>query len=294
MSIIKRKKQDKFFIMNNKAVQEDLTSLSSIGLLSYIISLPSDFKLYKTYLQKKFTRRTVDGAFKELVEKKYIAGFSAYVDRKKQYYYIASDEPLNQEEYNNFISETINEIEEDLKLTPKNLQPIADNQFNIFEKTRENPVISSDVQSVQHSNSTNAHFVQHKEYSTLSAVPNEQVQINTNKVPNNKINNNKENNTVNILKGYKYNDENFRETSRLILDSLYVKYNEGIFTKEEWTSIGNKLIFEMIRNKLVCSDLYAYIESSIKTICSRRKKKLGIEPKITAKTPVNFYNWLEG
>ena len=269
--------------MNNKAVQEDLTSLSSIGLLSYIISLPSDFRLYKTYLQKKFTRRTVDGAFKELVEKKYIAGFSAYVDRKKQYYYIASDEPLTQEEYNNFVLESIEEIKEDTNSDPKNLQPIVDNVFNLD--------FISNVRSVQHTKTSNVRSVQYKEYSTSSTVQNEQVQINTNKEHTNKINSKKEND-VNItkLKGYKYNDIDFQETSRLILDSLFAKYNDGIFSKEEWNAVGTQLIFEMKKNKLVCSDLYAYIESSIRTICKRRKKKLGLdveEPKLSV------YNWLE-
>lgn len=84
MSIIKRKKQDKFFIMSNHATQKELTSLSSIGLLAYIKSLPENFVLYKTFLQKKFTRRTVDNAWLELVQKNYIAGFSCYVDRKKR------------------------------------------------------------------------------------------------------------------------------------------------------------------------------------------------------------------
>lgn len=169
MSIIKRKKQDKFFMMSNKAAQSDLNSLSSIGLLAYIISLPEDFKLYKTYLQKKFTRRTVDGAFKELTQKGYIAGFSAYINRKKQYFYIASDEPLNVKEYNIFVHETYYEQLAKTGCTPKNLQPINDNIFEIL-------VNFSDVQNVQYSDVQN---VQHKEYSTTSTAQNEQVQINS-------------------------------------------------------------------------------------------------------------------
>lgn len=173
MSIIKRKKQNQFFIMSNDAAQNDLENLASIGLLAYIISLPADFKLHKTYLQNKFTRRTVDGAFKELVTKKYIAGFSAYVNRKKQYFYIASDEKLTEKDFNIFVHESFWEIVQTTGHTPKNLQTIADNQFEIL-------IDFSAVQNVQHSN-TNAQNVQYKEYSTTSTEQNAQIQINNNK-----------------------------------------------------------------------------------------------------------------
>ena len=165
MSIIKRKKQEKFFMMSNDATQNDLENLSSIGLLAYIISLPADFKLYKTYLQNKFTRRTVDGAFKELTIKKYIAGFSAYVNRKKQYFYIASDEKLTDKDFNIFVHECFYETLETTGHVPKNLQIINDNQFKIL-------IDFSNVQNVQY-----------KKYSTSSTEPNAQIQINnTNKI----------------------------------------------------------------------------------------------------------------
>ena len=171
MSIIKRKKQDKFFIMSNDAAQNDLENLSSIGLLAYIISLPADFKLHKTYLQNKFTRRTVDGAFKELTIKKYIAGYSAYINRKKQYFYIASDEKLTDKDFNIFVHETFYETLEETGHVPKNLQVINDNQFEIL-------IDFSNVQNVQYSDVQN---VQYKEYSTTSTEPNAQIQINNNK-----------------------------------------------------------------------------------------------------------------
>lgn len=173
MSIIKRKKQNQFFIMSNDAAQNDLENLASIGLLAYIISLPADFKLHKTYLQNKFTRRTVDGAFKELTQKKYIAGFSAYVNRKKQYFYIASDEKLTDKDFNIFVHESFWETVQTTGHTPKNLQTIADNQFEIL-------IDFSNVQNVQHSNS-NVQNVQYIECSTSSTVPNAQVQINNKK-----------------------------------------------------------------------------------------------------------------
>lgn len=178
MSIIKRKKQDQFFIMSNAAAQNDLENLAAIGLLAYIISLPADFKLYKTYLQNKFTRRTVDGAFKELTIKKYIAGYSAYINRKKQYFYIASDEKLTEKDFNIFVHETFYETIKTTGHTPKNLQVINDNQFKIL-------IDFSNVQNVQYI-----------KYSTASTEPNAQIQINTNKEI-------QQRNTTNIKDNYK-------------------------------------------------------------------------------------------
>lgn len=171
MSIIKRKKQNQFFIMSNDAAQNDLENLASIGLLAYIISLPVDFKLHKTYLQNKFTRRTVDGAFKELTIKKYIAGYSAYINRKKQYFYIASDEKLTEKDFNIFVHETFYETLQTTGHTPKNLQVINDNQFEIL-------IDFSNVQNVHNSNVQN---VQYNMYSTTSTEPNAQIQINNKK-----------------------------------------------------------------------------------------------------------------
>lgn len=205
MSIIKRKKQSQFFMMSNHATQKDLTSLSSIGLLAYIISLPHDFRLYKTQLQNKFTRRTVDNAFKELVEKKYIAGFSCYVNRKKAYYYLASDEKLTDTDYDTFITETYTDIINDCESIPKNLQPITDCQFTI----------SSDVQNVLY-----------KMYSTESTVLEVPIQMKHDKdIP--QINNNKETEYVNII------------------HSIFDELNEGLFTKDEVFYFTDKILLDL-------------------------------------------------
>lgn len=69
-------------------------------------------EIYKTYLYEKFTRRTVEAAWNELIEKDYLTGFSCYIDRKKQYYYLVNDEPLTNEDFDEFIEETIEEIKD--------------------------------------------------------------------------------------------------------------------------------------------------------------------------------------
>lgn len=264
MSIIKRKKQDKFFIMSNHATQENLTSLNSIGLLAYIKSLPEDWVLYKTFLQKKFTRRTVDSAWLELVEKQYIAGFSCYIDRKKQYFYIAHDEPLTQSDFNEFVEDTLEEIKQN-GYEAKNLQSIKDCKFSI-------------VQFVQYSknadNSTNVRYVQHKEYSTTSTVPNEQIQINTyKKIP--QINTNKDISSVNTTTQY-----------ISIINSLFIKLGDGLFNKDDIAFFTDKILEEV---NVTPADPEAYFYSVVDYIVNRRKKKLGITPPVE----VPFYNWLQ-
>lgn len=262
-SIIKRKKQDKFFIMSNHAAQENLTSLSSIGLLAYIKSLPEDFILYKTFLQKKFTRRTVDSAWAELVEKKYIAGFSCYVDRKKRYFYLANDEPLTQQDFIEFTEDTISELAKE-GLIPKNLQVIKDCNFSI-------------VQNVQHLENTdkpgNVQNVQYNKYSTASTVSNGQIQINTNKEIQ-QINTNKEISSVNTNDQYKS-----------VINSLFLKYGDGLFNKDDIIYFTDKIIDE---TETKPNDPEAYFYSIIDMIITKRKMKLGIyKPKF------NGYNWLE-
>lgn len=282
MSIIKRKKQNQFFLFSNHAAQENLVSLNSIGLLAYIVSLPEDWVLHKTFLQNKFTRRTVDSAWNELLEKKYVAGFSCYVDRKKQYYYIASDEELTQHEFDAFVEETFFEIHESTGFVPKNLQVIKDNQFTMdFD-------FKTEIEKLTESNNlSDARLVHHKEYSTKSTELDEHIQTNTKKEIKQKNNNkdlvvNKENNI-----GKPINKENFFD----ITNRLFFKLNDGLYTQQEWNTITTKLFEETIGKDIY--NLEKYLEASLTTICNRRKRRS--QPVILENNhrPVPFYNWLE-
>lgn len=236
MSIIKRKKQDKFFIMSNHATQKDLTSLNSIGLLAYIISLPEDWILYKTFLQNKFTRRTVDSAWKELVQKDYIAGFICYVGKEKKYFYIASDEKLNQYEFNIFVEETLEELKEDgLKIS--NIKPIPECNF------------------------TTDQFVQYTKDSTPCTVQNEQIQSNNNQDIEQK-HNNKEISNVNINQIYIDS-----------IHSLFLKLGNGLFNKNDIMYFTEQILSEV---RIEPKDPEAYFTSVVEMIVFRRKKKLGL------------------
>lgn len=273
MSIIKRKKQNQFFMMSNHAAQENLVSLNSIGLLAYITSLPEDWILHKTFLQNKFTRRTVDSAWDELLEKKYVAGFSCYVDRKKQYYYLASDEELTQHEFDVFVEETFFEIHQETEFVPKNLQVIKGNQFVIGFDFQNEINKLSDVRNDHHKNLSTVHLVQHKEYSTISTVPNEQIQIPINKEIK-QINKNKKDLVVN------------KESFFNITDQLFLK--QEVYNKQEWNVITNKLFEETIGKEIY--NLEKYLDAALTTICNRRKRKN--QPIISTRS-VPFYNWLE-
>lgn len=272
MSIIKRKKQDKFFIMSNHAAQEKLISLSSIGLLAYIKSLPENWTLHKTYLQKKFTRRTVDHAWAELVQKEFIAGFSCYVDRKKRYYYIVNDEPLTQADFDDFTAETLEEIQSVEGFTAKNIQPIKDCNFSVarFVQHTQTPAVSTTAQNVQHI-----------EYSTTSTEHDGQIQIN-NTTEKEQINNKKEisivNNSVNN------SDDNNLIYRSFIRDSFY-EHGNGLFNKSEVEYFADLILSEIVAAP---DSPQQYFNSIVETIAHRRKIKLGI-----TKTETPFYNWLE-
>lgn len=109
-NVVKRRKTADYTQIYNYPVQQDLSDLGAIGLLTHIMSLPEDWTIHKTQLQNKFTRRKVDGAWKILVEKNYAIGFSCYVSGKKNYFYMVSDIAFTEQEFNDFVAETVNEL----------------------------------------------------------------------------------------------------------------------------------------------------------------------------------------
>jgi len=109
-NIIKRRHTNQYAQIHNNPLQNDLIDLRAIGLLSHLMSLPSDWVIYKTQLYKKFSRKNVDAAWKELASKNYIIGFNCYIDGKKQSFYNVSDIPFISEELSGFLLESISEL----------------------------------------------------------------------------------------------------------------------------------------------------------------------------------------
>lgn len=143
-NVVKRRKTANYLQINNFPIQEDLGDLQAIGLLTYIMSLPEDWELHKTYLQSVFTRRTVESAWKILSLKRYAIGFSCYLEgnKGKQYFYNVSDMAFTQEDYNSFVFDVISLISEDGK-TVSNIEAMKDSTLVI-------PTEIFNVQNVQY------------------------------------------------------------------------------------------------------------------------------------------------
>lgn len=111
-NVIKRRHTSEYAQIHNKPLQDDLTDLRAIGLLSHMMSRPAEWVFHKTQLHKQFSRKNVDAAWKLLVEKKYIVGFYCHKDGHKSYYYNVSDLPFTDEEYYEFVKEEVWELTE--------------------------------------------------------------------------------------------------------------------------------------------------------------------------------------
>ncbi|UYX52587.1 hypothetical protein M3Y14_30430 [Bacillus thuringiensis] len=109
-TVIKRRHTNQYAQIHNNPLQNDLVDLRAIGLLSYLMSLPSDWIIYKTQLYKKFSRKNIDAAWKELANKNYVIGFNCYIDGKKKSFYSISDIPFVSEELSEFIRGAISEL----------------------------------------------------------------------------------------------------------------------------------------------------------------------------------------
>lgn len=74
MSIIRREKTDNYSIIHNECFRNDRLSARAKGLFAYLMSLPDDWKIYKSELQNHFTegRDAINTAFRELEEFGYV------------------------------------------------------------------------------------------------------------------------------------------------------------------------------------------------------------------------------
>ncbi|EJV41836.1 Uncharacterized protein BC141101_05839 [Bacillus toyonensis] len=169
-NIIKRRHTNQYAQIHNNPLQNDLVDLRAIGLLSHLMSLPSDWVIYKTQLYKKFSRKNIDAAWKELANKNYIIGFNCYIDGKKKSFYNVSDIPFVSEELSEFILETCSELINS-GASVKSLNLMSGGTLVITEKSTAvlmvhqliSPKKISDVPLVQHSQySTNGTYTKEK------------------------------------------------------------------------------------------------------------------------------------
>lgn len=177
MSVVKRRKTSHYAQIHNDPLQGGLKDLRAVGLLSHIMSLPETWELHKTQLHSCYTRRNVDAGWKELAEKGYAIGFCCHKDGKKDYFYSVSDVPFAQEEFEDYVLQEIEELQ-DQGSTVTNLSSILHSSFEITDRITDKTSdvrsvhqkvkadtyeVSSDVLSVQHSvSSTESAYIKKK------------------------------------------------------------------------------------------------------------------------------------
>lgn len=155
MSVIKTIKSANYVQIHNDALQNPELSLKAKGLLGYLMSLPEDWKIFKTELQKHFKdgRTAVENAWKELVE----AGYAIQIDKRDEkgkfvYEYYVTDVPFTTEQISQLTYTEEEEAENvdvpvDSSIVDfpqrenRNGKPVTDNQHlqrNINKKTQTN------------------------------------------------------------------------------------------------------------------------------------------------------------
>jgi hypothetical protein len=99
MSIVKSKHASNYTVLPNEIFTSGL-SIEAIGLLSYFLSLPHDWVIYKTQLhtQLNMGRDKVDRIFKELHDKGYLMSVKEFNNKGQfTYNHIIYDKPFNGE-----------------------------------------------------------------------------------------------------------------------------------------------------------------------------------------------------
>lgn len=271
-NIIKRRHTSQYTQIHNGALQTELDDLRAIGLLSHIMSLPAEWVIRKTQLQSKFGRRPVDSAWKVLVEKGYIIGFVGYIGKLKSYFYLVSDIPFSEEDYVEFVKETIEETKE----TITSIKPIPDCIFST------------------------EHFVQYTNNSTNRANINKEL-INKDLKTNNKILNNKEidDDKANSVAPAPKQIESLTD----VINSLRLQTQE-LLTKRSFDSVLRKVVDKYEQGKVanfrdyLVTSLNAKIEElELRRIKEQAKQSLartsqsGASEEYAGK--VLFYNFLD-
>lgn len=89
--IIKTVKTNRYTQIHNDVVQQKLKKLNSIGVLTYLLSLPEEWTIRKTDLQKRFGKAAVNQAFEELEQLGFLVSFQFRNGNRNDYAYAVSD-----------------------------------------------------------------------------------------------------------------------------------------------------------------------------------------------------------
>ena len=244
--IIKTRKENRFTTLHNEPLQ-NLKNLKSIGLLSYLMSLPSDWTIYKTQLAKTFGRGPVNTAFEELLENRYLFIIKTRVGKSDNYLYYVSDTTFSDD----YIREEIDNCK----------QPITEViAHNFTYEAIENEDTEQDFSDVD--------FRQSKTDSPKRTVQNRQLQ---------KKEKSKETSTKKIKKNETLkhcNSESVpaQSVNNEVDNDLTALINEYVAKGLTQTLIED--LFNTNQNNPSIKNQYAYLRSSCDTILENRKNKI--------------------
>lgn len=260
--IIKTRKENRFTTLHNEPLQT-LKNLKSIGLLSYLMSLPSDWTIYKTQLAKKFGRGPVNTAFEELLENRYLFIIKTRVGKSDDYLYYISDTAFS-DDY----------IREEIANCKQSITEVTAHNFAYKNEDTEQDF--SDVD-----------FRQSKTDSPKRTVQNRQLQIKheSKKTSTNKINTNE------TLKHSESESESVsaQPANKEVDNDLMALINE--YVGKGLTQSLIEQLFNSNQNNPAIKNQYAYLRSSCETILKKRKNKATESNKPVEKTVASTPEW---
>lgn len=252
--IIKTRKENRFTTLHNEPLQT-LKNLKSIGLLAYLMSLPSDWTIYKTQLAKTFGRGPVNTAFEELLENRYLFIIKTRVGKSDDYLYYVSDTTFS-DDY----------IREEIANCKQSITEVTAHNF-----TYKNGDTVQDFSDVD--------FRQSKTDSPKRTVQNRQLQMKheTNETSINKKNTNE------TLKHSEGESVSAQPANKGFDNDLTALINE--YVGKGLTQSLIEQLFNSNQNNPAIKNQYAYLRSSCETILEKRKNKV-IESNKPVEKPV--------
>ncbi|MCU5407955.1 hypothetical protein OCA16_25790 [Bacillus cereus] len=293
-NVVKRRHTSEYAQIHNKPLQDDLSDLRAIGLLSHMMSRPADWVFRKSQLHSQFSRKNVDAAWKVLVGKNYIIGFYCHVSGRKKHFYNVSDLPFTSEDFYEFVNEEVYCLLEDGE-TVMHINPIDGLTLDTTELSTIVPTVQ---QSKKICSETIAPKEQYSENSTKGATTKER---DTNKKTKTKKNTIKEidDDKANSVSPAPKQIESLTD----IIKSLRLQTQE-LLTKRSFDSVLRKVVDKYEQGKVanfrdyLVTSLNAKIEElELRRIKEQAKESLartsqsGASEEYSGK--VLFYNFLD-
>ncbi|MCM3588838.1 hypothetical protein M3182_24755 [Mesobacillus maritimus] len=257
IGIIKRPKTKGFAQIDNKTYQEDLKDIRAMGLLSYLMTLPTNWQISKTHLYAELGKGLVAAGIRVLEQKGYWVQITYRSGSKNLHSYSVSDLPFSDLEINEMIWELADEgfkiksISEPFSHLLAEVEDVFDCKNE--EALQGNRSCSSSViekQQLETSTSTLIAEIQHLKTNTSSLTVekehllNKQEKINKKEINNIKINKNK----TRVENHHQINKESdeFTEQALKITDDDFNR-NNHLSLNDRVRKISEKFLY--LRNR---------------------------------------------